>query len=221
MTGKDDAKFLDDLRSLSLTGAQQLLTGLDRLKQLHEEANTIDPDEVQETKTRLSDLVYKLAKMELEHAESLLSLGNSQADLLFEHVRTLARTARNRGEPPVAVVEFAFIRSAEYAAVTSRFRIHNPFDEDADVRFEVSPFKDQFGAPLVEPSQLAELDQLVKLDMQPRTAPARSLSEVSVTVNSTHFSDAGVYFANLEVHLCASVERLVAKRIIKVKVRNS
>lgn len=210
MSGKEDADFLERLRSLSLTGAQELLTGLDRLKQLHEEVSNIDPDQLQSNKAKQSDLVYSLAKMELEHAESLLNLGNAQASLLFEHVRNLARTARNRGEPPVQVLNFQF-GTTERECQTRRFRIHNPFETDADPRFEISGLRDHQGR------HHSEHLGLVTPTLEPIVAPARSTADVAVAVAPGMGS--GLYFADLNVHLCADVERHVAKRVIKVKVQ--
>ncbi len=204
---KDERKLLDDLRGKSVEAAAEMMAGLQRLKNLHEE---IAGEDFESDRTRLGDFLYKLAKLELEHASNILNLGNMQAEMLFEQVRRIARRARGGGSPN-KVLEIVATPGAASASAT--FEIRSPFDREADARFEISGVRTQANA----------VDST--LQATARCAGAilpHAGADVIVEVTGTDQLAAGdVRFAEIVVLLSADVEVEVARRLIKVKVKPS
>ena len=199
-----ERKLLDDLRAKSVEAAADVMGGLQRLKSLHEE---IAGEDFDSDRTRLGDFLYKLAKLELEHASNILSLGNMQAEMLFEQVRRVARRARGEGGPQ-KVLELVV---DPQQPATGTFEIRNPFDREADARFEVGQMRKQDGTvdpsvvalPSIDGAILAHLNTNVVVDIP----------------TAASLAPGDVRFGELVVFLSANVEVEVARRLIKLKVK--
>src|SRR5690349_6653549 len=100
------------------------MESLQRLKLLYDEI-TDDGSGNPLPRPRAGDFFYRLARFELEHASNVLRLGNSQAEMIFDHIRQLARRTKG-GAAPVSVVELA--RDSNGKHYTGRFEIKNPFE---------------------------------------------------------------------------------------------
>ncbi len=202
---KDERKLLDDLRGKSVEAAAEMMAGVQRLKNLHEE---IAGEDFDADRTRLGDFLYKLAKLELEHASNIVHLGNMQAEMLFEQVRRLARRARGGGAPNKVL---DIVAELGHATATGSFQIRNPFDREADARFEIGALRTQ-AATLDPPLRvIARCDGAV---------PPHATADVVVEVSGTEQLAVGdVRFGELVVYLSADVELEVARRLVKVKVR--
>jgi hypothetical protein len=207
----DETEFLDKLRALSVAAAHELLTGVDRLKSLSEELRGNQPDPGKNTKQRASGLAYELARTELEHAEKLLNISHTQADLLFAHARALVQSVRGSSAPAASVVELVVAKGAE---AKRAFPIRNPFEERADPRFELEGFKSQNGG------DVTALNQALKVECVPARLLARSTGKIqlSVTLPKELEVPSAIYFCKLIVHLSAAIERPVATRLIKLEV---
>lgn len=214
--GKDEAQILDDLRKLSITAAHELLSGFDRLKQLRDDWEGSDVngrvDESQKRRERAKSLAYELARHEIKHAEKILSLSHAQADLLFEHARSLVRRMRYGDKPSPAVVELRAATSEPTEPAVGSFGIRNPFDTNADPRFHLGPFATQSG------EEVAGLK--VKLACDPPCVPPHGNAEVMIEVDIEGAADRapGVYFAELTVFLVGDVEQRVARRLLRLRI---
>jgi hypothetical protein len=199
---KQERQLLDDLRAKSVEAAADMMSGLQRLKSLHEEVAGEDFDA---DRARLGDFLYKLAKLELEHASNILSLGNVQAEMLFEQARRLARRARGASGPQ-QVLDIVVVGGQP---ASGRFEIKNPYDHEADARFVITKVADESG----------ETRDDVKL--KPRCEGALlPHGSATVIVEATCTTKAGVRFAELTVLVSsAHFETDVARRIVKVKVK--
>lgn len=206
---KDERLFLDELRAKSIEAAAEIMEGLQRLKLLYEEIGD-DGRGLPLPRIRSSDFFYRLARFELEHAANVIRLGNSQAELIFDHVRQLARRTKG-ASAPMAVVELAF--DADANAFVGSFEIKNPFERPADARFEVSELRDNTGKPVgVRPDVSCGVEPVEAYRVRP----------VELALGHDVFEDASqrgtkVLFGEVTVFLVADVERQVAKRAIKIR----
>lgn len=196
---KQERQFLDDLRAKSVEAAADMMAGVQRLKTLHDE---IAGEDAETDRVRLSDYLFRLAKLELEHAANILNLGNTQAEMMFDHVRRLVRRTQGSTAPRKVLEVLADPRTG---VATGELEVRNPFDRDADPRFELTPFRNQDGSP--GPQFKVELACDV----------VRPYSSATAQIKVTGAPLAGVLFAELAVYLSADVEREVARRIVKLK----
>lgn len=197
---KDQSDFLEKLRSTSITAAAEIMEGLQRLRDFHDEL-VDDGSGAPPPRPRLGDHFYQLAKLELEHAASVMRLGSMQAEMVFEHVRQLARGTRG-GEPPLRVVEL----SQDNDKYIGHFEIRNPFDRSADVRFQLSVLRDANGVDRPDLKPLAY--------SRTRPIPAHATSRIDVALSGVVSE---VLFGQLDVFLSAEVEKRVARRALKVQ----
>lgn len=197
---EQERKFLDDLRAKSVEAAADMMAGVQRLKTLHDE---IAGEDAEVDRVRLSDYLFRLAKLELEHAANILNLGNTQAEMMFDHVRRLVRRSQG-GSAPRKVLEVHTDPGQDVAV--GELEIRNPFDRDADPRFELTPFRNQDGTP--GPSLAVDLDCGVVRPYGTAT--------VQLQVHAAARPQS-VLFAELTVYLSAEIEREVARRIVKLK----
>jgi hypothetical protein len=210
----DEREFLDKLRSTSILAATEVMEGLQRLRSFHDE---MTEDGSGAPRPRLSDHFYQLAKLELEHAASVLRLGSIQAEMLFDHVRQLARGVRG-GQPPMRVLELELERDErprdqdrerEHGRhghrYVGRFEVRNPFDCRADVRFHISELR---GAN--------EHAHACRPTAQCRTnpIPPHASSAIEVVLEE-HVHE--ILFGEIEVYLSAEIEKRVARRALKVR----
>ncbi len=210
---KDEVEFIDKLRGLSISAAYELLNGVDRLKALSEELageNQAD-SKVGNAQQRVKGLVYQLARTELEHAENILKIGNSQADLLFEHAQRIVRSIGGGGQVPAPVIELCVTLAAPEVGHAT-FALHNPFSRRADVRLEIEPFKDHHGR------HVSLLDAAVAPQCKSAPVAARSRAEVDLTVTLPQGITPGLYFSKITAYLSADIERRVAVRMLKLRV---
>jgi hypothetical protein len=197
---EQERKFLDDLRAKSVEAAADVMVGVQRLKTLHDE---IAGEDAETDRVRLSDYLFRLAKLELEHAANILQLGNTQAEMMFDHVRRLVRRTQGSGAPR-KVLEVVTDPKSDVA--TGEFEVRNPFDRDADPRFELTPFRRQDGTP----------GPKLKVELACGVVRPYSSATAQITVHPGARLD-GVLFAELAVYLSAETEREVARRIVKLK----
>src|SRR4051794_30521480 len=176
------------------------MEGLQRIRDFHGEL-VDDGSGAPPPRPRLGDHFYQLAKLELEHAASVMRLGSMQAEMVFEHVRQLARGARG-GEPPLRVVELTPDRDNH----TGYFEIRNPFDRSADVRFQFSVLRDANGA---DPPGLQ-----LAAHSRTRPIPAHATSRIDVALGGAVNE---VLFGQIDVFLSAEIEKRVARRALKVR----
>lgn len=194
--------FLDELRTRSVEAAADVMAGVQRLRVLHED---IAGEEAGADRVRFGDYMFKLAKLELEHAANILSLGNTQAEMLFEQVRRLAGKSRGAGGPRKVLV----IESDGTSDATGRVEVRNPFPLQADVRCALLPFQDQTGGEHA-------LGKPVQIEC-PRLAP-HGAGKIKLTVAQGDVpADDKVYFAELTVFVSADVEQEVARRVVKLR----
>lgn len=198
---KDEHDFLEKLRETSVHAAAEIMEGLQRLRDFHAEIAD-DGSGAPRPVPRVGDHFYQLARLELEHAASVLRLGSVQAEMLFEHVRQLAR--RSRGEAPRPVLLLA--APATGAPCVGSFEIRNPFDCAVDVRFEVSRLRGDRGE---------EWPELPRVACRPAPIPPHGAARVEVTLGGA--APATVLFGELDVYLSGDVERRGARRAIKVR----
>lgn len=194
--------FLDELRSKSVEAAADVMAGVQRLRVLHED---IAGEEASADRVRFGDYLFKLARLELEHAANILSLGNTQAEMLFEQVRRLAGKARGADGPRKVLL----IEPGDSGDASGRVEVRNPFSLAADVRCVLSPFKKQDGE-LVSPVVPVTLDC-------PRLAP-HSNGKIKLTVPHASLpTGSDVWFAELAVLVSAEIEQEVARRVVKLR----
>ena len=197
----DEREFLDKLRSTSILAATEVMEGLQRLRSFHDE---MTDDGSGTPRPRLADHFYQLAKLELEHAASVLRLGSIQAEMLFDHVRQLARGARG-GQPPMRVLELELERGCERPRYVGHFEVRNPFDHRADVRFQLSELHDandhEHGCKPVAHSRTNPI-------------PPHASSVIDVVVEDDIRE---ILFGEIEVYLSAEIEKRVARRALKVR----
>lgn len=206
---KEEREFLDALRTRSVEAASEILEGVQRLKSMYEEISD-DGSGVPLPKPRLGDHFYQLAKFELEHASNLIRLGNSQAEMIFEHVRQLSRRAQKTTTSVVTLEpEVAAVRRGEEQHSGGRFEIKNPFDKAADLRFEVSALRTNDGK---------ETGWSIKPRRSGEQGPVRAHESTWIELRAhtkDHFGE--TLFADLTVYLSADVEKQVARRVVKVR----
>lgn len=215
---KKEAEFLEELRSLSITAAHELLSGFDRLKQLRDDFRFDEyghGDESRKSRERAKSLAFELARLEIKHAEKILSLSHAQADLLFDHAQRLVYRIRSCGAQAPAVVDLHADLSRPDKRAEASFGVRNPFGERADPLFHSRPFRTQTG------DAVAGLD--VRFSCEPDRVPPRGTGEIEISVGiaSATGLEAGVYFAELDVALIGDEERRVARRLLRLRVRES
>ena len=212
--GKAEAELLDDLRSLSITAAHELLSGLDRLKQLREDWEGSDQtgrsEESRRRRARAKSLAYELARHEIMHAEKILSLSHAHADLLFEHARSIVQRLRAGGVESPSVVDLRAYRSDPDEPAVASFTIKNPFDTEADPRFQAAPFTTQSGET-VEGLEAS-------FSCIPACVRPHGTAEVSITADISRSSGTGVFFTEVTVSLVGDVERPVARRLVRLRI---
>lgn len=199
---KQEREILDQLRARSVEAAADVMAGVQRLKTLHDD---FAGEDAESDRIQLGDYLFKLARLELEHVSNLLSLGNAQAEMMFEHVRRLARRARS-GESPRKIV---LLTAAHGESARARFEIRNPFGQEADPRFDLGAFRRQDGTAVED----------VKARVVCGCVAAHTEAGVNVEVPTSSLQAGDVLFAELSVYLSADVEREVARRMLKLKVR--
>jgi hypothetical protein len=145
---KEEKEFLDHLREKSIAAAAELMESLQRLKLLYEEI-TDDGSGNPLPRPRPGDFFYRLARFELEHASNVIRLGNSQAEMIFDHVRQLARRTKGGGSGgavSTSVVELKpDVREGKDVFLGS-FDIKNTSALEADTRFECERLLNATGA---------------------------------------------------------------------------
>jgi hypothetical protein len=203
--GRADKDFLDELRQQSVEAAAEIMESLQRLKALYEEI-TDDGTGEKRDKTRPTDFFFRLARYELEHAHNILRLGNSQAELIFDHVRQLARRAKG-GAVPTPVVSLEPVTVNQQHLYIGSFEIKSPFDKDADVRFDATPLRDAQGCESEEVCP--------KFECSPNPVIAHHAARVTITVPQERVK--ATLFGEVTVYLVADTERQVARRAIKVR----
>jgi hypothetical protein len=212
--GKTEADFLDDLRSLSVTAAHELLSGFDRLKQLRDDWETSDEagaaSEARKQREQTKSLAFELARHEIKHAEKILSLSHRHADMLFEHARRLVRRTRSGGDAPAPSVVDLVLSETERNVAVGTFEIRSPFGTDADPRFHFEPFATQSGA------RVAGLHVSVECD--PPCVPPHGVADITVRAKIASDCEAGVYFTELRVFLVGDVEQRVARRLLRLRI---
>jgi hypothetical protein len=184
------------------------MESLQRLKLLYEEI-TDDGTGNPLPRPRPGDFFYRLARFELEHASNVIRLGNSQAEMIFDHVRQLARRSKGGAVSTSVVLLTPEVVDGE-PVYAGAFDIKNTSAIEADTRFELGPLLDASGSAAVE----GGVTPTVQCGSG-RVPPYQTARiEVSVprgkVINST-------LFGTVTVFLLTDVERQVAKRAIKVR----
>jgi hypothetical protein len=196
-----EREFLDALRNQSIEAVAEILGGVQRLKTMYEEI-TDDGSGTPVPRPKLGDHFYQLAKFELEHASTLIRLGNSQAEMVFDHLRQLARRTQKTS---VTVLELEHRDPHDYVGVLG---VRNPFDKPADMRCELGDLKDAIGA-------VSELKLTASAQGSSRVAPYETL-KIDVGVSSKAPVD-GTLFGEITVFLSADIEKRVAHRMVKLQ----
>ena len=205
---KEEREFLDHLREKSIAAAAEIMESLQRLKLLYEEI-TDDGSGNPLPRPRPGDFFYRLARFELEHASNVIRLGNSQAEMIFDHVRQLARRTKGGGGGAVSTSVVELKPAVRHGAEVflGSFEIKNTSAVEADARFEREPLFDASGGGggvlpevrcgdgPVAPYQTARVDVWI-----PR---GKGIGET--------------LFGSVTVYLSTDVERQVARRAIKVR----
>jgi len=200
---KEEREFLDELRTKSIEAAAEIMESLQRLKSLYDEISD-DGSGNPLPRPRPGDFFYRLAKFELEHASNVIRLGNSQAEMIFGHVRQLAQ--RNKpGAVPTTVVQLQLDASGKH--YTGTFEIKNPFDHEADPRFEISPLRNASG-DVIEKAKLTASHSGGSLG-------AHKTAKLHLAVASNAVTD--TLFGELSVFLVGEVDRQIARRAIKIR----
>lgn len=204
---KEEREFLDQLRAKSIEAAAEIMESLQRLKLLYEEISDDGHGGERPAQPRVGDFFYRLAKFELEHASNVIRLGNSQAELIFDHVRQLARRSRGGATPmPVIALELRDGPSGalEYAG---HFEIRNPFETEADARFEIGPLRDASGVEVAGARP--------RVTCGDGAVGPYETARVDVTID--HGAVPTTLFGELTVYLSAATEKQVARRALKVR----
>jgi hypothetical protein len=200
---KDEREFLDELRTKSIEAAAEIMESLQRLKTLYDEISD-DGSGNPLPRPKPGDFFYRLAKFELEHASNVIRLGNSQAELIFDHVRQLAQ--RNKpGAVPTSVVQLELDASGK--SYVGSFEIKNPFDHEADPRFQISPMRDANGNA-IEKAKLTASHGGGSL-------AAHRTAKIHLAVPSSAVAE--TLFGELAVFLVGEADRQIARRAIKVR----
>lgn len=224
--GKVEADLIDDLRKLSIAAAHEVLSGIDRLKDLRSEwedgERGLGP-EAKRQRERAKSLAYELAHHEVKHAETILRLSHQQADMLFDHARHLVRRVRTKADeklpPRVLEIRLRSVNDDERDANEAfhgraSFEIKNPFNETADGKAtKIKTFIDQSG------NEIAGLE--AKVVFKPASIPANANGDVEITITAEKEPNEGIYFADLVVSLVGDVERQVAHRLVRVRYSKS
>jgi hypothetical protein len=205
---KEERQFLDDLREQSVAAAAEIMESLQRLKLLYEEI-TDDGSGNPLPRPRPGDFFYRLARFELEHASNVIRLGNSQAEMIFDHVRQLARRSKG-GAVSTSVVLLAPEVVNGQDVYVGTFDIKNTSAVEADTRFEFGALLDAGGSADVEGGVMPT----VKCG-NGRVAPYQT-ARVEVSVPRGKVINATL-FGTVTVFLLTDVERQVAKKAIKVR----
>jgi hypothetical protein len=208
---KEEREFLDQLRHKSIEAAAEIMASLQRLKLLYDEI-TDDGSGTPMPRPRVGDFFYRLARFELEHASNVIRLGNSQAEMIFDHVRQLAR--RSRGGAVLTQV-LALRAADERSDYTGSFEIRNPFDAEADARFELSPLRNANGDPVALPCD--ETGAPIRLQVACGDGPVRPYQTAQVEMTLARAGVTETLFGEIAVYLSADVERQVARRALKVR----
>jgi hypothetical protein len=198
---KEEREFLDDLRTKSIEAAAEIMESLQRLKLLYDEI-TEDGSGNPLPRPRPGDFFYRLARFELEHASNVIRLGNSQAEMVFDHVRQLARRTKPGGASPLSVVTL----TANGKNYSGTFDVKNTFDHDADAMFEISKLRTASG-------QEQEVTPEVTCGPGP-IGPYRT-AQVQISVPAKGVTE--TLFGEVTVFFVADVQRQVARRAIKVR----
>jgi hypothetical protein len=205
---KEEREFLDHLREKSIAAAAEIMESLQRLKLLYEEI-TDDGSGNPLPRPRPGDFFYRLARFELEHASNVIRLGNSQAELIFDHVRQLARRSKGGGGGAVStsVVELKPDSRHGEDVFLGTFDIKNTSSLEADTRFECerllnatgvaggADLKVACGNGRVPPYQTARVDVWISREKDIRET----------------------MFGAVTVFLSTDVERQVARRAVKIR----
>jgi hypothetical protein len=208
---KQEREFLDELRAKSVEAAADMMAGVQRIKTLHDE---IAGEDAESDRVRLSDYLFKLAKLELEHAANILNLGNVQAEMMFDHVRRLVRRSQGATGPRKVLEVLADPGKTE---ATAELLIRNPFDRDADPRFELGPFRRQDGTHDPSGAHPSAPGAPFQVDLRCDVLRPYGTATAKLTIHTDGKPIEGVQFAELAVFLSAEVEREVARRIVKLK----
>ena len=200
---KQEREFLDHLRATSVEAAAEIMAGLQRIKSMYEEM-TGDGVGGAPAAPKPADFFYQLARAELDHAAKLMRLGNNQAEMLFEHARRLAR--RSRGEVAVPVLELKRVEGS--SSYEGDFEIRNPFEHEADPRYEIDALCNDTGGTV-------DHAPLHVKSASGGPVPAHSAATIRVTVD--HGNHHGVAFGAVRVMLSADIEKQVAHRRVKVR----
>jgi hypothetical protein len=202
---KEERQFLDDLRDRSIAAAAEIMESLQRIKLLYEEI-TDDGTGNPLPRPRAGDFFYRLARFELEHASNVIRLGNSQAEMIFDHVRQMARRSKGGAVATSVVLLTPGVVNQEQVYLGA-FDIKNTFSAEADTRFEVEPmFDSSRGGGGVIPTVRCGTGRV----------PPYQSARVEVTIPMDKVADMTL-FGSVTVFLSADVERQVAKRAIKVR----
>jgi hypothetical protein len=196
----DERIFLDELRKKSIEAAAEIMESLQRLKLLYDEL-TDDGSGNPLPRPKPGDFFYRLARFELEHASNIIRLGNSQAEMIFDHVRQLARRTKPGAASPTAVLVLAPTEKNHYVGA---FEIKNAHDEEADARFEFTELRDSNGQALGKTPTAKPL----------RVGPHQT---ALVEVRLKRAAKDSTMFGELAVHLVSDMDRQVAKRAIKIR----
>lgn len=198
---KEEREFLDALRKRSIEASAEILEGVQRLKSMYEEI-TDDGSGTPLPKPRLGDHFYQLAKFELEHASTLIRLGNSQAEMVFDHLRQLARRTQKTTTTVLELVPDA----QNPDECCARFEVKNPFDKPGDLRFEIESFRKADGTD-------SEVKPTVKGKNGVTTIRAHDTLYIEVRVAAPPET----YFGDVKIFLLADIEKQIAHRVIKVR----
>jgi hypothetical protein len=202
---KEERQFLDELRDRSIAAAAEIMESLQRIKLLYEEI-TDDGTGNPLPRPRAGDFFYRLARFELEHASNVIRLGNSQAEMIFDHVRQLAGRSKGGAVSTSVVLLTPGIVNQKQVYVGA-FDIKNTFSTEADTRFVVEPmFDSSRGGGGVTPTVRCGTGRV----------PPYQSARIEVTVPMDKVADMTL-FGSVTVFLSADVERQVAKRAIKVR----
>lgn len=148
-----------------------------------------------------ADQFYQLARLELDHAEKVMKLGSMQADMLFDHVRRIARIAKDR-KVPLRVVELVPAGDQTFAA---SFEVVNPLEQPADLRFVIPTLRSANGDDLTGLRCVASC----------RGSVASGVA-ATVTVTATG-PVTELAYGEIEVFASAETEKRVAHRALKVR----
>jgi hypothetical protein len=205
---KDEREFLDHLRERSIAAAAEIMEGVQRLKLLYEEI-TDDGSGNPLPRPRPGDFFYRLARFELEHASNVIRLGNSQAEMIFDHVRQLARRSKGGGAAAasMSVVVLAPATLDGRPVYLGSFDIKNTSSVEADARFERDHLLDATGT---------HGGALPEVRCGNGRVPPYQTARIEVWIPRDKVIDRTL-FGSVTVYLSTDVERQVARRAIKVR----